>query len=82
MEKFLEMIQREDGCLSLGRMCAFATFVLWFAATVYLIVRGLYWTHYETLTIAAIGNLLVQLANKTVESRLFKVSNDRQMTGK
>lgn len=75
MKKLWDILKREDNYLSLGRICAVISFLMWIGVTVYLVVFNKSWMHYDTLTIAAVCNLLVQVANKAVECKLFNVKD-------
>lgn len=60
----------ENGQLSLTRVLAVASFLLFSVGTAYLMLRGQQWAHYETFaSMTAGGGLLTQLANKLVNSR-------------
>ena len=76
MRKLLNMLKKNDNCISLGRLLAVIAFFLWVGVTVFSVALNRYWQGYETLTIASIVFLLVQLANKTVESKLFSVKSE------
>ena len=76
MRKLLNMLKRNDNCISLGRLLAVIAFFLWVGVTVVSVALNRYWQGYETLTIASITFLLVQLGNKVVESRIFSVKNE------
>lgn len=74
----IELLKREDDCVSLGRLTALCSWVLWVLATVGLLITGHEWAHYETLTTAAFGSLLIQVANKAVECKFFKVGETHE----
>ena len=76
MRKILNMLKKDDTAFSMGRLLSVIAFMLWVAVTVFSVVTNRYWQGYETLTVASIIFLLVQLANKTVESKLFSVKNE------
>lgn len=73
MRKLLAMLKKDDNAFSLGRLLSLIAFVLWVCVTVFLVAFNRTWGHYDTLTIACLGFLLVQLCNKCVESRLLSV---------
>ena len=77
MKKLWDILKREDDYLSLGRICAVISFLMWMLVTVYLVVFNKSWMHYDTLTIAAVCNLLVQVANKAVECKLFSIKENK-----
>lgn len=76
MRRLLNMLKKNDTAYSLGRLLAVIAFFLWFFITVASFTLNRYWQGYETLTIASIAFLLIQLCNKTVESKLLKVGGD------
>lgn len=78
---WLDIFKREDDVLSLGRLSAFIAFVIWVFGTIYLIIFNQNWGGYETLTIGCIGYMLVQVGNKAVECKLFKVGDVKPATG-
>ena len=60
----------ENGQLSLTRVLAVASFLLFAAGTLYLMLRGQQWAHYETFaSVTAGGGLATQVANKVVNSK-------------
>ena len=60
-----------NGQLSLTRVLAVSSFLLFAAGTGYLMLTGQTWQHYETFAgLTAGGGLLTQLANKAVNSKL------------
>lgn len=69
MSTVLELFQREDNALSMGRVFAAIAFLMWAVITVYLVVAGKRFEHYDTLTMASIGFLVGQLFNKAIEWR-------------
>lgn len=73
MRQFLKIMQNDNLAFSLGRVLSVVAFVVWVGVTLFLVALNRTWAHYDTLTIANIGFLLIVLANKTVESKLFNV---------
>lgn len=73
MMRLLNMLKKDATAFSIGRVCSLIAFLLWVGVTVFLVALNRTWNHYDTLTIASIGFLLVQLCNKAVESRLISV---------
>lgn len=69
MSSILELFQREDNALSMGRVFAAIAFLLWAVITVYLVIAGKRFEHYDTLTMASVGFLGGQLFNKAIEWR-------------
>lgn len=75
MRKLLNMLKKDETAFSLGRLLAVLAFMLWVGVTVFSVALNRYWQGYETLTIASVTFLLVQLCNKVVESRLFAIKS-------
>lgn len=69
MENLLSLFQREDNALSMGRVFAALAFLMWMLITIFLVVSGKSFAHYDTLTMASIGFLVGQLFNKAIEWR-------------
>lgn len=74
MRKLLNMLKKDDTAYSIGRVCALVSFILWCGVTVWLAARAQMWSNYETCTIGMVAMLLVQLGNKAIETRMFKVT--------
>lgn len=74
MCKLLNMLKKDDTAYSIGRVCALLSFVVWCSVTIWLAAKVETWGNYETCTMGTIAMLLVQLGNKAIETRLFKVS--------
>lgn len=69
----LDIFKREDNALSLGRIGAFAAFVVWAIISIYLAFMGKSWDGYVVMTAAAIGYMLVQLGNKQIEWKSVRI---------
>ena len=79
MRKFLRMLQKDDNTISIGRFSAVAAVILWIIISVYLAIRNITWGGYETFSMTVIALSVVQLTNKTVECRMFKITGgDKQ----
>ena len=50
MQRIIEMLERDDGFLSLGRVMATLTFFLWVGVTIYVLITGKPFVHYGELT--------------------------------
>lgn len=74
MRKLLNMLQKDDAAYSIGRVCALVSFILWCGVTVWLASKVQTWGNYETCTLGMVAMLLVQLGNKVIETRMFKVT--------
>ncbi len=76
MKKLLNMLKKDENAYSIGRVCAIIAFVLWAALSLKLALRVETWGNYETLTMGMIALMLVQLGNKAIETRAFKISSE------
>lgn len=74
MKKFLNMLKKDDNTISVGRFIAIMSFALWFGLSLFLAVTNKAWGCYETFSLTVIALVLVQLGNKVIECRLFKIS--------
>lgn len=74
--KFFNMLKKDEDAFSIGRVCALIAFVLWACLSLKLALRVETWGNYETLTMGMIALMLVQLGNKAIETRAFKISKD------
>lgn len=74
--KFFNMLKKDEDAFSIGRVCALIAFVLWAGLSLKLALRVETWGNYETLTMGMIALMLVQLGNKAIETRAFKISKD------
>lgn len=74
MRKLLNMLKKDDTAYSIGRVCALVSFILWCGVTVWLAARTQTWGNYETCTLGMIALMLVQLGNKAIETRAFKIT--------
>ena len=75
MKKLLNMLKKDENAYSIGRVCALIAFVLWAGLSLKLALRVETWGNYETLTMGMIALMLVQLGNKAIETRAFKISS-------
>lgn len=74
MRKLLNMLKKNDTAYSIGRVCALISFVVWCGVTIWLAAKVQTWGNYETCTMGMVAMLLVQLGNKAIETRTFKVT--------
>jgi hypothetical protein len=79
MRKFLNMIKKDDNAYSVGRVCAIVSFIVWCGVSIWLAAFARTWGNYEAFTLGMVALLLVQLGNKAIETRMFKVKNDEQV---
>lgn len=76
MRKLLNMLKKNDTAYSIGRVCALVAFMVWCGVTVWLAAKVQTWGNYETCTLGMVAMLLVQLGNKAIETRMFKVTKE------
>lgn len=76
MRKLLNMLKKDENAYSIGRVCALIAFVLWAGLSLKLALLVETWGNYETLTMGMIALMLVQLGNKAIETRAFKISSE------
>lgn len=76
MRKIINMLKKDENAYSIGRVCALIAFVLWAGLSLKLALLVETWGNYETLTMGMIALMLVQLGNKAIETRAFKVSSE------
>lgn len=74
MRKLLNMLKKDDTAYSIGRVCALVAFLIWCGATIWLVAGAKTWGNYETCTLGMIALMLVQLGNKAIETRAFKIT--------
>lgn len=70
---WLEIFQREDGCLSLGRITVSIGILVWFIISIHSYFTGKTWNHYDTFSIIIWVSFLSLIANKYVECKFLKV---------
>ena len=67
---FIKQLLYESGSPSLTRIISVVSIVLFIAVTVYLLINGKTWAHYDTFSnLTAGGGLATQVANKLVNSK-------------
>lgn len=76
MRKLLNMLKKDDNAYSVGRICAVIGFIVWVLVTLWLAFWTRTWGNYESCTLGMVALLLVQLGNKAIETRMFKVSSE------
>jgi hypothetical protein len=77
MRKLINMLKKNDNAYSVGRICAVVGFVVWVLVTLWLAFFAHTWGNYESCTLGMVALLLVQLGNKAIETRAFKVSSEQ-----
>ena len=74
MQKFLNMLKKDENSLSVGRFTAMAAFILWAGVSLYLAIKNVAWGIYEPFCLTVVALVLVQLGNKAIECRMFKIT--------
>lgn len=74
MKKLLNMLKKDENAYSVGRICAVVGFIVWVVLSLYLGFFAKTWGSYESCTLGMIALLLVQLGNKAIETKAFKIT--------
>ena len=74
MRKFFNMLKKDDDTISVGRFTAVAAFILWAGVSLYLAIKNVAWGIYEPFCLTVVALVLVQLGNKAIECRMFKIT--------
>lgn len=77
MKKFLNMLKKDDETISIGRLCAVLAFVLFSVVSLYLAALVKTWGNYEAFALACLAYVVVQLGNKAIDTKLFKIGGGR-----
>lgn len=75
MKKFFNMLKKDENSLSVGRFTAVVAFIVWVGISVYLALKNVAWAIYEPFCLTVVAFVLVQLGNKAIECRMFKISS-------
>lgn len=78
MRKLINMLKKNDNAYSVGRICAVIGFAVWVLVTLWLAFWTRTWGNYEICTLGMVALLLVQLGNKAIETRMFKVRSEER----
>lgn len=74
MRKFLNMLKKDDSTISVGRFIAVVAFILWVIVNIYLCITTKMQGIYEAFCLTVIALILVQLGNKAIECRMFRIT--------
>ena len=77
MKKFLNMLKKDEETISIGRLCAVLAFVLFSVVSLYLAACMQTWGNYEAFALACLAYVVVQLGNKAIDTKLFKIGGGR-----
>lgn len=80
MKKFINMLKKDEETISIGRICAVLAMVLFIVVSLFLAFSVKTWGNYDTFAWVCLAFVLVQLGNKAIETRAFKISNDERRT--
>ena len=78
MSKFFNMLKKDENSLSVGRFTAVAAFLLWVGISLYLAIKNVAWGSYEPFCLTVVALVLVQLGNKAIECRMFKIGSEHK----
>lgn len=78
MRKFLNMLKKDENSLSVGRFTAVVAFLVWAGISIYLAIKNVPWGIYEPFCLTVVALVLVQLGNKAIECRMFKIGSDQK----
>lgn len=73
MKSLIEILQREDNCLSLSRIIVLLIVLIWACVTVAAFVLDKTFAHYDTLSIIAGVLFIAQICNKAVECKFLSI---------
>ena len=78
MSKFFNMLKKVATRLIVRRFTAVAAFLLWVGISLYLAVKNVAWGIYEPFCLTVVALVLVQLGNKAIECRMFKIGSEHK----
>lgn len=73
MKELLNMLKKDEETISIGRLCAVLAMVLFIVVSLYLAFAGKVWGNYDTFSCCCLAYVVVQLGNKVVETKSFKI---------
>lgn len=78
MKKLINMLKKDEETISIGRICAVLAMVLFIVVSLFLAFSGKTWGNYDTFAWVCLAFVLVQLGNKAIETRMFKIGDGKQ----
>nr|DAW25820.1 MAG TPA: hypothetical protein [Caudoviricetes sp.] len=79
MKKLLNMLKKDENTISIGRLCAILAMILFIIVSLYLAIKVETWGNYDTFSWCCLAFALVQLGNKAIETKTFKIGGgDKQ----
>ena len=76
--KSTNTLTKNDNAYSVGRICAAIGLADWVVVSLWLAFFARTWGNYESSTLGMVALLLVQLGNKAIETRMFKVKSEER----
>lgn len=78
MKKLINMLKKDEETISIGRICAVLAMVLFIVVSLFLAFSVKAWGNYDTFAWVCLAFVLVQLGNKAIETRMFKIGDGKQ----
>ena len=78
MKKLINMLKKDEETISIGRICAVLALVLFIVVSLFLAFSVKTWGNYDTFAWVCLAFVLVQLGNKAIETRMFKIGDGKQ----
>ena len=78
MKKLINMLKKDEETISIGRICAVLAMVLFIVVSLFLAFSVKTWGNYDTFAWVCLAFVLVQLGNKVIETRTFKIGDGKQ----
>lgn len=72
------MLKKDENSLSVGRFTAVVAFLVWVGISIYLALKNVAWGIYEPFCLTVVALVLVQLGNKAIECRMFKIGSEHK----
>ena len=73
MKKLWNMLKKDEETISIGRLCAVLAMVLFIVVSLYLGFTVKTWGNYDTFAWVCLDFVIVQLGNKAIETKAFKI---------
>lgn len=73
MKKLWNMLKKDEETISIGRLCAVLAMVLFIVVSLYLGFTVKTWGNYDTFAWVCLSFVIVQLGNKAIETKAFKI---------
>lgn len=74
----INMLKKDEETISIGRICAVLAMVLFIVVSLFLAFSVKTWGNYDTFAWVCLAFVLVQLGNKAIETRMFKIGDGKQ----